>query len=440
MFCLNMVSLLDVLSLPSCGWSSKENIIKKEVLRGFGRITSGTGVLINQDAFNTIISTFIEKFRRRRMGRDKFIHHEKTWLENQQLLRDDEPGDELPGGELPADEHFCDELRGDQPGAGDEGPDFGSIVFVSSTPSPPSPRPSENPAYLTDHEYFSSSSSPAPFSMAASDVFASNSPPRVPPDSPALLSADLDKEMEWEEVGIEVGMEEEVVVQIEAKSELDMYLDLEIAKLSFKENDLADCVLICEDGGVKWPRSIVALAFPRIAAALKTLDWQEEITVVLAEVSRKDDVCEAITHFLARGLDSAHKEELSKYCLYLKGQEEPEGHEGQGEGEGARPEVTAARQPRAGAGAPGGFCMCNAFCRRKSARAKTLEKPYSMCLSRKTRAGRVEKKVAVVQGRDEATAIIRRLHRKFPELEMVEHGVVTNLDLVTLIRDCRLSC
>ena len=81
-----MVSLLDVLSLPSCGWSSKENIIKKEVLRGFGRITSGTGVLINQDAFNTIISTFIEKFRRRRMGRDKFIHHEKTWLENQQLL------------------------------------------------------------------------------------------------------------------------------------------------------------------------------------------------------------------------------------------------------------------------------------------------------------------------------------------------------------------
>ena len=295
------------------------------------------------------------------------------------------------------------------------------------------------PAYLTDHEYFSSSMSPAPFSMAASDVFASNSPPSVPPDSPALLSADLDKEMEWEEVGIEVGMEEEVVVQIEAKSELDMYLDLEIAKLSIKGNDLADCVLICEDGGVKWPRSIVALAFPRIAAALKTLDWQEEITVVLAEVSRKDDVCEAITHFLARGLDSAHRKELSKYCMYLKGQEEEEGHEGQGEGEGARPEVTAARQPRAGAGAPGDFCMCNAFCRRKSARAKTLEKPYSMCLSRKTRAGRVEKKVAVVQGRDEATAIIGRLHRKFPELELVEHGVVTNLDLVTLIRDCRLS-
>jgi len=245
--------------------------------------------------------------------------------------------------------------------------------------------------------------------MAASDIFASNSPPRVPSDPPALLSADL---------------------------------DLEIAKLSLEENGLADCVLVCEDGGVKWPRSIVALVFPRIAAALKSVDWQEEITVVLAEVSRKDDVCEAIICFLARGLDSAHRKELSKYCLYLKGpgQEEQEGHEGQGEGEGFRPEVTAAREPRAGAGAPGGFCMCNAFCRRKSARAKRNEKPYSMCLSRTTRAGRVEKKVAVVQERDEATAIIRRLHRKFPDLELVEHGVVTNLDLVTLVRDCRLSC
>ena len=36
-------------------------------------------------------------------------------------------------------------------------------------------------------------------------------------------------------------------------------------------------------------------------------------------------------------------------------------------------------------------------------------------------------------------AIVRKLHRKFPELELVEHGVVTNLDLVTLIRYCCLS-
>ena len=83
--------------------------------------------------------------------------------------------------------------------------------------------------------------------------------------------------------------------------------------------------------------------------------------------------------------------------------------------------------------------MCDAPCRRKSARAKREEKPYSMCLSRKTKAGRVEKKVAVVQSRDEATAIVKKLNRKFPELELVENGEVTNLDLVTLIRDCRLS-
>ena len=56
-----MVSLLDVLSLPSCGWSSREAIIKEEVLRGFNRITSGKGVLVDQETFNTIIQTFIEK-------------------------------------------------------------------------------------------------------------------------------------------------------------------------------------------------------------------------------------------------------------------------------------------------------------------------------------------------------------------------------------------
>ena len=81
-----MVSLLDVLSLPSCGWSSREAIIKKEVLQGFNRITSGKGVLVDQETFNTIIQTFIEKFRRRKMGREKFTKKEETWLKNQQLL------------------------------------------------------------------------------------------------------------------------------------------------------------------------------------------------------------------------------------------------------------------------------------------------------------------------------------------------------------------
>ena len=81
-----MVSLLDVLSLPSCGWSSREAIIKKEVLRGFNRITSGKGVLVDQDTFNTIIETFINKFRKRRNSRETFIRKERAWLKNQQLL------------------------------------------------------------------------------------------------------------------------------------------------------------------------------------------------------------------------------------------------------------------------------------------------------------------------------------------------------------------
>ena len=134
-----MVSLLDVLSLPSCGWSSVENIITKEVVRGFARITSGTGVLIDQDAFKAIMIRFIAKFRKNRMGKEKFIIYEKAWLADQQIMvfpyqifispnlfcscqaqPVDEPGggdDELPGVELPGDDQPGD----DQPGAGVEG-------------------------------------------------------------------------------------------------------------------------------------------------------------------------------------------------------------------------------------------------------------------------------------------------------------------------------
>jgi len=83
---------------------------------------------------------------------------------------------------------------------------------------------------------------------------------------------------------------------------------------------------------------------------------------------------------------------------------------------------------------------CCALCRRQAARAKREEKPYSKCLSRKTKAGRVTKRTARVDGRDEARAIVVRLQKNFPELELMEGGQVTNLDLLTLIRDCGLSC
>ena len=84
-------------------------------------------------------------------------------------------------------------------------------------------------------------------------------------------------------------------------------------------------------------------------------------------------------------------------------------------------------------------CVACASWRRKASRAKRGEKPWSECLTRQTKAGRVKKTTAMVQDRGEARAIIARFHRNFPELELMAHGVVTNLDLLTLIRDCRLS-
>ena len=83
--CMSMITLLDVLSLPSCGFSSKERYLRPEILRCYAHLSNCEPNMIDQNSFNTIMETLFEKIIRRKMNKEKFLQYEKKWLESQQL-------------------------------------------------------------------------------------------------------------------------------------------------------------------------------------------------------------------------------------------------------------------------------------------------------------------------------------------------------------------
>ena len=83
--CMSMITLLDVLSLPSCGFSSKERYLRPEILRCYAHLSNCEPNMIDQNSFNTIMETLFEKIIRRKMNKEKFLKYEKKWLESQQL-------------------------------------------------------------------------------------------------------------------------------------------------------------------------------------------------------------------------------------------------------------------------------------------------------------------------------------------------------------------
>ena len=78
-----MVTLLDVLSLPSCGFTSIHKIMEHELKKGLQQITGNPVPNIhNQDAIKELI---VRKNKRKR-DKWRFISLEKKWLETQRLL------------------------------------------------------------------------------------------------------------------------------------------------------------------------------------------------------------------------------------------------------------------------------------------------------------------------------------------------------------------
>ena len=78
-----MVTLLDVLSLPSCGFTSIHKIMEHELKKGLQQITGNPVPNIhNQDAIRELI---VRKNKRKR-DKWRFISLEKKWLETQRLL------------------------------------------------------------------------------------------------------------------------------------------------------------------------------------------------------------------------------------------------------------------------------------------------------------------------------------------------------------------
>ena len=82
----NVLSLLDVLSLPSCGYTSVKKNMRYEILKGIKTITGVTIKWEEKSRIDAALGELVAKIRKRRHGKDKFLKYEKLWLESQQLL------------------------------------------------------------------------------------------------------------------------------------------------------------------------------------------------------------------------------------------------------------------------------------------------------------------------------------------------------------------
>ena len=81
-------------------------------------------------------------------------------------------------------------------------------------------------------------------------------------------------------------------------------------------------------------------------------------------------------------------------------------------------------------------CTCCSACRQRKIKTGPKPKPFTQVKSTRQRRRRLSKRLADVDGFGEALAIMRRLHREYPESK---GDTVTNLSLLTLVRNVRLS-
>ena len=77
-----MVNLLDILSLPSCGFSSVRKNIDPEVKKAYQRLTGRALKTLNEP----IMEELSEKIRKSHRGKDKFLKLESDWLARQHVV------------------------------------------------------------------------------------------------------------------------------------------------------------------------------------------------------------------------------------------------------------------------------------------------------------------------------------------------------------------
>ena len=80
-----MVTLHDVLKLPSCGFSSVPKIMRAEILRGLTRITDNS-TTIDKDRLEKIVFNLSGKIRQAKISKEDFVRRKQVWLEAQILL------------------------------------------------------------------------------------------------------------------------------------------------------------------------------------------------------------------------------------------------------------------------------------------------------------------------------------------------------------------
>lgn len=80
-----MVTLLDVLQLPSCGFSSVPKIMRGEIVRGLARITDNTSTM-DKDRLERILRDLSRFIKHAKICKEDFVRRKKVWLEAQILL------------------------------------------------------------------------------------------------------------------------------------------------------------------------------------------------------------------------------------------------------------------------------------------------------------------------------------------------------------------
>ena len=77
-----MVTLLDILSLPSCGFSSVRKNIDAEVKKAYLMLTGRSLDTLNE----AIMDELIMKIKKSKRGKDRFVKLEANWLARQRLV------------------------------------------------------------------------------------------------------------------------------------------------------------------------------------------------------------------------------------------------------------------------------------------------------------------------------------------------------------------
>ena len=251
----------------------------------------------------------------------------------------------------------------------------------------------------------------------------------------------------------------------------DQYLDMEIAKL-VSSGRFNDCEVECHDGNLRVPRAILALAIPDLYHVLRSREEQVMITLV-DHLHSKAEVAKVVEELLTRGLGEHHVWRLQDVAEEEEDDDDDEGggdEEDHGEGGGLEEEDEDRNDEDYLDGDESGedgttdtsiegedeqmqlelatlalpdlaTCSCCKSClrkRRMAERKPKAEVPYSVSSDRSKRRKKAAR-VKGVEGVEEAQDIVDRLYRDFPDLQAKYSSRTTNLRLMTLIRDLRLS-